>query len=32
MVGELRGLAYAKEELKALLERTSEDVEETLSS
>jgi hypothetical protein len=32
MVGELRGLSYAKEELKALLEKTSEDVEETLSS
>lgn len=32
MVGELRGLAYAREELKALLERTTDDVEETLSS
>lgn len=32
MVGELRGLAYAREELKALLERSTDDVEETLSS
>lgn len=32
MVGEIRGLAYAREELKALLERTTDDVEETLSS
>lgn len=32
MVGELRGLAFAREELKALLERSTDDVEETLSS
>lgn len=32
MVGEIRGLAYAREELKALLEKTTDDVEETLSS
>lgn len=32
MVGEIRGLAFAVEELKALLERTTDDVEETLSS
>lgn len=32
MVGELRGLAYAREELKALLERTSEDAFEAISS
>jgi hypothetical protein len=32
MVGEIRGLAFAKEELKALLGKSSEDVEETLSS
>ena len=32
LVGEIRGLAYAREELKALLERTTDDVEETLSS
>lgn len=32
MVGELRGLAYAREELKALLERSIDDVAETLSS
>jgi len=31
MVGEIRGLAFAKEELKALLGKSSEDVEETLS-
>ena len=32
MVGEIRGLSFAVEELKALLERTTDDVEETLSS
>lgn len=32
MVGEIRGLAYAREELRALLERTTDDAEETLSS
>lgn len=32
MVGEIRGLVFAKEELKALLEKTTDDVEETLSS
>lgn len=32
MVGEIRGLAFAREELKSLLERTTDDVEETLSS
>lgn len=32
MVGEIRGLAFAREELRALLERTTEDAYETLSS
>jgi hypothetical protein len=32
MVGEIRGLAFAREELKALLEKRFEDGEETLSS
>lgn len=32
MVGEIRGLAFAREELRALLERTTEDALETLSS
>ena len=32
IVGEIRGLAFAIDELKALLERTTDDVEETLSS
>ena len=32
MVGEIRGLAFAREELKALLERTSEDALEAISS
>jgi hypothetical protein len=32
MVGEIRGLAFAREELRALLERTTEDAFETLSS
>lgn len=32
MVGEIRGLAFARQELRALLERTTEDAFETLSS
>jgi hypothetical protein len=32
MVGEIRGLAVAREELRALLERTSEDAFEAISS
>ena len=32
MVGEIRGLAFAREELRALLERTTEDALEALSS
>jgi hypothetical protein len=32
MVGEIRGLAFAREELRALLERTSEDAFEAISS
>jgi len=32
MVGEIRGLAYAREEIKALLENTAEDVEDLISS
>ena len=32
MVGEIRGLAFAREELKALLEKTSEDAVEAISS
>jgi hypothetical protein len=32
MVGEIRGLAFAREELRALLERTTEDAFEALSS
>lgn len=32
MVGEIRGLAFAREELRALLERTTEDAIEALSS
>ena len=32
MVGEIRGLAFAREELRALLERKTEDAFETLSS
>lgn len=32
LVGEIRGLSLAQEEIKTLLERTHEDVEETLSS
>lgn len=31
-VGEIRGLSFAREELKALLEKTADDVEEALSS
>lgn len=31
-VGEIRGLSFAREELKALLEKTEDDVEDTLSS
>ncbi len=30
--GEIRGLAYAREEIKALLENTAEDVEDLISS
>jgi hypothetical protein len=32
VVGEIRGISFAVEELKALLERTNEDGEEALSS
>jgi len=32
MVGEIRGLAYAREEIKALLERNADDVEDLISS
>lgn len=32
MVGEIRGLAFAREELRALLEKTTEDASEALSS
>jgi len=32
VVGEIRGLAYAQDEMKALLEKTAQDVEDTLSS
>jgi hypothetical protein len=32
MVGEIRGLVYAREELKALLERKTEDAFEAISS
>mgnify|MGYP000020462138 FL=1 len=32
MVGEIRGLTYAREEIKALLERTADDVEDFISS
>jgi len=31
-VGEIRGLSFAREEMKALLEKTQDDVEEALSS
>ena len=32
MVGEIRGLTYAREEIKALLERNADDVEDLISS
>lgn len=32
MVGEIRGIAFARQELKALLEKVTSDVEDTLSS
>ena len=32
LVGEIRGLAYAREELKALLEKNADDVEDLISS
>ena len=32
MVGEIRGLAYAREEIKALLEKHADDVEDLISS
>ena len=32
MVGEIRGLTYAREEIKALLERHADDVEDLISS
>ena len=32
MVGEIRGLAYAREEIKALLERNADDVEDLIYS
>ena len=32
MVGEIRGITYAREELKALLENHAEDVEDLISS
>lgn len=32
IVGEIQGLAYAQDEIKALLENTSDDVEELFSS
>jgi hypothetical protein len=32
LVGEIRGLSYAREELKALLENADEDVEDFISS
>ena len=32
LVGEIRGLAYAREEFKALLEKTADDVEDLISS
>jgi len=31
MVGEIRGLTYAREEIKALLERHADDVEDLIS-
>lgn len=32
MVGEIRGLVYAREEIKALLEKHADDVEDLISS
>jgi hypothetical protein len=32
LVGEIRGLAYAREEMKALLEKNADDVEDLISS
>ena len=32
MVGEIRGLSFAKEEIKALLEKNADDVEDIISS
>lgn len=32
VVGEIRGLAYAQDEMKALLEKTASDVEDIISS
>ena len=32
MVGEIRGLTYAREEIKALLEKNADDVEDLISS
>lgn len=32
MVGEIRGLTYAREEIKALLENYADDVEDVISS
>ena len=32
MVGEIRGLTYAREEVKALLEKHADDVEDLISS
>ena len=32
LVGEVRGLAYAREEIKALLENNADDVEDIISS
>jgi|TARA_R110000796_G_scaffold86199_1_gene186665 hypothetical protein len=32
MVGEVRGLSFAREEIKALLERNADDVEDIISS
>jgi hypothetical protein len=32
MVGEIRGLSFAKEEMKSLLERNADDVEDLISS
>ena len=32
MVGEIRGLSFAREEIKALLEKNADDVEDLISS